>query len=356
MQSVSMDVSKVLRPLLKWGLALVAVLVLAACKGGDGGGGVSTHTPSPSPSATCDPGSSLSTPEGWKSQSNLVVLVYDPTSMRNENLVLEAIDGKLTNNVEEFAYYLANKLFHDGMASQISVFELGWRSYEEARRVRISTTIERPELYDTPSPLATVTPYPTVDHGPSQGLDVIRATNEAKQQATEQAQAAELIRQLDGCAQIAWDTLARHTATVWAVTQEVERLRATQTLQPPVVSTRSGVEMQATPTPYSRQSVYHGLWHANIDFNADCKKYDRCILLILDDLRTWATDNPNGHPFNFEGVEIYALMPDCRDINQPSCVELQEYWTQELLRYGALSVNYFNGERAEFKLNEMLRR
>ncbi|HRN51085.1 MAG TPA: hypothetical protein PLC52_09440 [Anaerolineales bacterium] len=332
---------------------LVLGVFLSACGAGNGEGGISTHTPSPSPSPTCQADFLLSTPEGWEISRDLVVMLYDPLAIRNEDLVIDYLTGS-TDNVQQFTYDYASKLLNSGLATQISIFELGHRRYEDARRFRIPVIVERPELYETPSPLDTPTAYPTMEHTPEAGLEVIQATNQARAHMTEQAAAAELVRQLDGCAREQWDTIAKFTATAWAATQAAEETRIAALLQPRGSS--DVVVASANPTPYLLDVVYDGLYHATIDFKAECLNYDRCILIIVDDLNTWGTDNPNNLDIDLTGVEIFALMPNCRDINQPSCVSLQEYWTDEFLRYGAAGVQYLNGERAEFNLDQLLRR
>lgn len=331
--------------MIKYLLLIFLAVVLSAC--GSGGQPFSTHTPSPSATPTCSP-AWLSTPEGWGNSSTLFVILYDPQGTQGEDLELEYLDGS-TPSVEEFAFRIAQDvLLEPGV--EISIFQLGHRTYEAARRARFHSPLERPTLYETPSPYDTVTPYPTSTFVP-QGLEVPKATTDAAKTATAHAVIATATSHAFACRMEEVDGLIKFTATAWAATEAVESTRAVATLNP-----EFSASAEPTSTPYLPDVVYDGLGHATIDFIAGCSQYERCVLLIIDDLRTWGLDNPNNLTIDLTGVEVFTLMPDCRDINQPSCVQLQEYWTREFERYGATGVEYINGERAEFNLREFLRR
>jgi hypothetical protein len=96
--------------------------------------------------------------------------------------------------------------------------------------------------------------------------------------------------------------------------------------------------------------LYYGLYFATVDFKADCSRFDACYLVILDDLTYWGLHNPAKLPIDLKGINVYAVMPNCRDINQPDCTELQDYWKAEFEGFGAISSTYLNGLRVELNL------
>lgn len=106
-------------------------------------------------------------------------------------------------------------------------------------------------------------------------------------------------------------------------------------------------------SPYSKDVVYEGLWHATLDFNADCSKYQHCFLIVIDDLTTWTKVAPKNVSIDLSNVQVFIVMPGCENINSYECVVRQEYWNWEFAEFGAKTVRYFagtalNGELLEF--------
>jgi len=97
--------------------------------------------------------------------------------------------------------------------------------------------------------------------------------------------------------------------------------------------------------------VYYGLNFASTVFQNNCSQYTNCILLVVDDLHVWRKHNPDNLTINLSGVKVYVIMPDCRDIDQPSCTALQEYWDNEFKQFGVNDKPiYWNGIRVESNL------
>ena len=96
--------------------------------------------------------------------------------------------------------------------------------------------------------------------------------------------------------------------------------------------------------------LYYGLYFASVDIKSDCAKYDECDLVIVGDLRVYGKHNPNNLPIALKGVNTYVIMPNCRDLNQPNCADLQTYWTTEFEGFGVTNITYWNGVRAEYNL------
>lgn len=330
---------------------VLTIFVISAC-GGAGGGipGVTTWTPSPSFTPTCSPNITLSTPLGANVYSSFFIILFDPNS-NNEN-DLEYTNGEKTQSVIDFVNHIITTISQP--SDQISVFQLGYRKYENARYLRIFSYTELPEIYNTPSPNETLTPIPVLNTGAT-GMAVIQETNIAGHTQTAHVATDTAFFNQTNCLKELYNREAKGTATSWAETQIAE-----------VISIETNVSSAATTiidpirileTPYATNVVYEGLYHASVDISSDCLKYSRCILIIIDDLSTWTNENVGNFDINLTGVSlIYSIMPNCKDINQPSCKQLQDFWTEEFEKYGETEIVFANGLRAEENLLEVLRR
>lgn len=337
--------------------AILAIFIISACSGIGGGlPGVSTWTPSASPTPTCDPNISLSTPSGWSTNSQLFIILFDPTSVGDE--FLEFANGEKTQNVVEFISRIIPSIIRP--SDQISIFQLGYRKYENARYLRVYSYIDLPQLYDTPFPQNTLTALPVKVDSTLDGFLIKQATLQAEKTQVSYSLTSTAIISDNKCKIEVWNDSAVFTATSYKETEiaEISTIKANIT---DVAITATNVFDNILPaeTPYSNQVVYEGLYHASFDILSDCDNYDKCVLLIIDTLNSWTYENQlcDNCNIDLKGIDlVYVIMPNCKDINQPTCTKLQDFWDTELTKYGAPTAVYQNGVRAEINLLETIRR
>jgi hypothetical protein len=224
-------------------------------------------------------------------QYKMIVVLFDPGAARARPLT--NVNGDKTEDILGFLIDILPETMNTG--DQISIFQLGYRAYETARVARVYT-------YDTyasvaPSWFATETFCESgrIPKGFDRGRNGSDAANSVR-----------------------------------------ERLQAQITNYSPLNS--RGEE------PYASDVVYDGLWHASLDFKADCPDYDTCLLLIVDDLRTWPGVDPRDYEVNLAGIDVLVVIPDCENINTKGCVIRRDYWNKEFARFGAQKVNYVTGD------------
>ncbi len=324
-------------------LPLLVLLVLGACQPGNGGSAVSTWTASPSVTPTCAPDIKLSTPEGWGNSSRLVIILFDPQATMEQGLELS--DGEQTQDIAFFVNRIILDLMKPG--DQTSVFSIGYKKYEDARVTRLYSYITRPQLYNTPSPNETLTPLPKPGT-PTPGLVGIATANRYKAALTEQAATATANLAIYDCQIAFWNNDAKLTATAWKQIEisEISSIGEEATKDSGEFETNTDVKRLSFPS----YELYDGLIHASRDLTTDCKNYDHCSIVIVDDLLPWVTIEPHNLPIDLTGVSLYVIMPNCRDIYQPSCTVLQDYWDSEFEKFGAEKAAYMNGIRAETNL------
>ena len=299
-------------------------------------------TPSPSGSPTCPVNIQLSTPIGVNQSTRLIVILYDPRVQVNPGLDLS--NGERITDIAQFV----SKIIPDimGPGDEISVFQLGFDTYPAARVTRqYSYLTIYPQLYVAPS-LQTLTPLPPTSI-PTPGYGEVATQNASRVLATQRAAAEASNLANYNCAAVYYNENIRSTATAWKQMQ-VADINGISTAE---------VSDFGTVTPSRRMSseltyggVYYGLYFASVDIKADCAKYDECDLIIVDDLSIYLKHNPDHLPIALNGVNVYAIMPGCRDINQPDCADLQSYWTSEFQGFGVSNITFWNGVRAEINL------
>jgi hypothetical protein len=331
------------------------IFLISACNGQNSNiTGISTWTPSPSATPTCDPDISLATPSGWNTVSRLIILLFDPHSTQDSTLELS--DGKTTQNVIEFINTAFPKIIRPG--DQVSIFQLGYRKYENARYLRAYSYIELPQLYDTPSPQETMTPLVIPVKGTLENFQIPKATLEAGKTQVAYNATATAIDSSYKCKVKIWNDSAIFTATSYSQTEVAESSIILSNFIGAATTATKTVEDKTVPeTPYSNDVVYEGLYHASLDLESDCSNYDECILIVIDDLNTWTYGNRGDFEINLEGVSLaYVIMPNCKDLNQPSCQKLKNFWDREFHSYGAPPITFANGTRAEINLLDILGR
>jgi hypothetical protein len=300
-------------------------------------------TPSPSGSPTCPVNMQLSTPIGVDTTTRLIVILYDAWAQVNPGLDLT--NGERISDIPVFV----SKIIPDilGPGDEISVFQLGYASYTAARVTRqYSYLTIYPQLYVAPS-LTTLTPLPPTGE-PTAGFGEVATKNAARILATERAAAEAANNANYNCQVQYYNENIRSTATVW---DEMVKMDVNG------ISTAAASDFGEVVTPSRGTSeellyggLYYGLYFASVDIKADCAKYDECDLVIVDDLHVWRKNNPDRLPIALNGVNLYVIMPGCRDINQPDCADLQSYWTTQFEGFGVSKLLIWNGVRAELNL------
>lgn len=325
---------------------LVFVFILSACGGGAGSdSGISTWTPSPIPTATCIPDVNLSTPEGWGAR--VVVFLYDDRPILDD-YYLQLENGERIKNPSLFIKTVVPKLFRPN--DQISVFQLGYSSFDDAIVSRLFSFTTPPDLFSTPLPPniiptnspAVLTPgfgYVATQNAMTQQAKVIAATNGANETQYR-------------CAIDFWNRVVQQTATVWDGVATAEISNITENMVEEFAIYSSEAKKLERDEPYRTNElyyggIYYGLSFATIVFGEQCRDGVECILVIVDDLNVYGKNNPDNLAIDLENVRIIATMPNCRFIDQPDCVQLQEYWTEEFSKFGASNIEYRNGDRAE---------
>ncbi len=312
-------------------------------------------TPSPT-KRTCPPSSSIITPEKVTIPQHLVIVLYDPYESSG---VMEFQDERSTSNVLEFVRSVFQKAAQPG--DRYAIFRLGCRDYSCARVMNEnSSPLESPLIAATPSPQTTLTPVSTPTY---QGQTIFEKSEIGRSQtATVTAQyatATEMAFQ-DDCARLDW---IQNYATEYAA-WESTKAAAQATFLTQIASNLDAYQnnLTSTATPYAPNALYEGLRDVTVIFQNECGKYQRCILLIFDDLEEWRI-GPEGKPakppnfyINLSNVDIVTVVLKCVDVYQPDCTTKKKIWEPELKSYGALKVELYNGKDLEKNLIQYLRR
>jgi hypothetical protein len=335
---------------------LMPILMLMLLMGCGSDTGNSTQTPpyvtwtfSPSATPTCAPNIQLSTPEGWGSYTRLIVILFDPRSIEDQEL--EFINGNRTKDIPSFIVKTAPALIRSG--DQFAIFQLGYSVYEAARVSRLYSYVSVPVIYNTPFPRATLTPLPPTKI-PTPGYEAVATANYVLIQSTARANAEAENKAIYNCEVKYWNENIMLTATAWGATATAEISQISEKIASDFeYFSKNNTTLER---PYRNEEldyggVYFGLNFATTIFQSYCNRYTNCVLLIIDDLHVWRKHNPDNLPINLTGVKIYTIMPNCKDIDQPSCTDLQGYWNDDFKGFGATDEPiYWNGVRAEFNL------
>lgn len=299
-------------------------------------------TPTPLGSPTCPINMQLATPVGVDPSTRLIVILYDPWSE-----VIPGLDLTNGERITDIPLFIS-KLIPDilGPGDEVSVFQLGYDTYTAARVTRqYSYLTIYPQLYVPPT-LSTLTPLPPTGV-PTAGFGEVATKNAFRAVSTERAIAEAVNLANYNCAVSYYNENIQSTATAWQQSKDSDISG---------IST-AAVSDFALATPSRRIAsemrfggLYYGLYYASVDIKADCAKYDVCDLIIIDDLHYYNKHNIDHFPIDLTGVNVYSIMPDCRDINQPDCSALQSFWTTEFQSYGASKIVFWNGIRAEINL------
>ncbi len=331
--------------------------IVSSCNYNDVVANITDITPTPvtpSPTPRLCPKIVFDPASGLKVTRTLLVILFDEDATENQQ-VLEFVSGKRTHDVARFIDDLLPKVL--GPGDEYSIFELGYRTYEGARYGRHSARIsEAPDIFPTPVSHETLTPVatPAIAEG-TPGLVIIQQRNQygtavANQQATSTQLAFE-----DLCEVNAYATAYHSTNVAWTVTNQAVSIEIATSVVRSTANAPDPIE-----TPFAENVVYEGISHASIDFKSLCSQYDKCVLLIIDNLIDWRNTRPDNKipdylEFNLKNVQVIAVIPTCKDLNAPSCTRLQDLWTDEFILFGSKNpVIYLNGNRLEERLLQLI--
>jgi len=301
-----------------------------------------TSTASPVLTPTCQANMLLATQAGLNPPTKLIVIVYDPLAKVIPELDLS--NGAKITNIPSFVSKIIPDLM--GTGDEISVFQLGYDSYTAARVTRqYSYLTIYPQLYVAPS-YSTLTALPPTGV-PTPGYGEIATKNAFIGTATARAVVEAANSASYNCQVLYYNANIRSTATAWKQMQ-VEDNNSISTAEVGDFATVTPGHQNLSELVYG--GLYYGLYFASVDIKSDCAKYDECDLVIVDDLHVYGKHNPEQLPIALKGVNVYVIMPNCRDINQPDCASLQSYWETEFQGFGASNIVYWNGVRAEYNL------
>lgn len=328
------------------GVTFLVSLILASCQFPNASEltGITPTPITPSPTPRICPDVNLENLDKLEITPSFIVVLFDPKI--TDEPTLEYLSGDKTADAMDFMSVVLPKIL--GAGSQYSLFSLGFRTYEAAKLDRYSSKIsEAPELIATPVPYLTLTPVPT----PTLSGAVLQhqeAKNQYNATVTAQYATATQLAFEDICHKSTYDEVYKATATQWSVTQQAEAIEIATQIEIAKIERENKIAI--IETPFAKNNVFEGLSHVTIDFEDQCKNYQRCVLLIFDDLTDWRSETPDYLNIKLENVEIVSIIPQCEDIIQPSCVAIQDKWTPLFESYGIKSVEYYNGERLEFEL------
>jgi hypothetical protein len=290
--------------------ALLISLLLTSCKidpGSITGITPTPITPSPTP-RVCPPVANLENGDNLRIHPKLIVILFDTKSTGGQK-VLEYTDGSKTADILEFLDHLLPNIL--GPGDQVAFFSLGFRGYNAARLDRyVSQISESPRIVTTPRYPQTLTPIPSPTKS-SVVLDEYKAGVEYQTAVANQyATATQMVFEYQ-CAVVDYQTIYQATATQWSVTKAVEATAISEQIQELQIATPKPIE-----TPFATNNVYEGLAHVTVDFNELCNSYERCVLLIFDDLTDWRNvPSQNNMPpylqINLSKVEIFSILPQC---------------------------------------------
>lgn len=335
---------------------IMSIFALSACGDGLGNGSsVSTWTPSPTVTATCIPDINLSTPEGW-GKSRVIAILYDDRPIV-DGFYLEIENGVKVTDPSLFIKTVVPKLLKPG--DQISIFQLGYSSFDDAIVSRLFSYTTPPKLFNTPQAPNVIPSNSPVTLTP--GFGYVATQNAMTQQAKEILATNAAGESEFRCAVDYWNRVVQETATQWDViaTAEISDIKNVMDSEFELYDTNEKVRDREEPYRTNELyygGVYYGLSFATLVFGDRCKLDSECILIIVDDLEVYGKNNPDNLKIDLQGVTVIAMMPNCRYVDEPECMLLQQYWSEEFVKYGVQETIYANGIRAESNILNFVER
>jgi len=188
---------------------------------------------------------------------------------------------------------------------------------------------------------------------PTPGYAAIATDNFIRVESTKRSNIEAKNQAIYDCEVNYWNSNVKLTATMWNVTAtaEVDEIQQKIDIEFELFKNNSNtLEVPFRTNELYYGGAYYGLSFATTVFQADCTKHTECILILIDDLQTWGENNPDSLSIDLSGIKVYSILPNCKDVDQPSCVESRKYWGAEFEKFGAVDMEYWNGTRVELNL------
>jgi hypothetical protein len=310
----------------------ILVFSTSGCKIPDSVFGIEIPTATYTPTPRLCPTNDGREPDRLVPKPILVVVLLDTNPSYDE----------YTSRAFEIINEVLPKILEPG--DRLAIFRLGMRKYEDASILNDTTILNSgPEIPPTPTKHPTLTPVEYVTHEADSSIAQM-ATLKAGERAAEDSHALATQQEFEyNCSINDWKNFYEAQATSWVSTKQPIVDDLTHNVQKDIEEFKKNQSIDIFPTPMAN-TVFFGLNQASTIFENECKNFNRCILLIFDDLSEWMADIPEGWILNLNRVEVMSIMLNCNDIYQPTCTKWQDYWTPKFFSYGALSVEYINDE------------
>lgn len=322
---------------------LILIVALSSCSPGNIQVGeiIATSTITLTPTLDC-PETSIDIDEGSLTviPNNIVFLIDLEFESEQVYEYGEYGSNKHTDSIFDFLDISFRDLIEPG--DRFSFYRFGFRSYNDSRIYRYKSGLtDIPDIPSTPVPVGPYEPLPT--YMPiGVPLNDIKGKNDyVKAEAINAANATQAALE-NQCFNITFNQLFQKTAVAWEAirTSELNILHRAY---------RSGIDNFLSRSDVSAELgmrvVFEGLAHVSVDMENRCDDFERCILIIVDDLDEHRPDRPIKLNIDLTNVEVISIMPNCAEIFQPDCQARQNRWTNLFEAYGASSVIYTNGER-----------
>jgi hypothetical protein len=266
-------------------------------------------------------------------------------------------DNQQTSSFFYFLHESLNSIFWPG--DRIAVFQFGIKDPNAARIDKMETDhVVFPEIPPPPKPVAGYTPLPTPTLS-GIPLDDQKGKNNFQKEQESYNLTLTTTAEINKCLSSEWENSYKVTATAWAATKEAINsafLAEYENLVSPLEDYIQRTEEEKI-VEMGFKAVFEGLANASNDFTQQCQifhrccsEFDRCILIVVDDLYDHRQTKPESYLINLENVEVLVLMPHCKEIYD--CKEVQDRWTELFQEYRARSVVYVNADHLDTVLSE----
>ncbi len=332
---------------LTFSVTLIVVVLIGACGSiSDIKSGAQTQmagwTDTPTLDPTCAP-FLVNTQPPLFYPSKLIVVLYQT----------ESWDTTYADQSLQIIYNVIPSVISPG--DYIQIFTIGQKYYEDAEVIAgiVGRNIERPGIPATPVAPAGWTPIPSPT---SSNITFENIEGKARYEAMQTASVATATYEAQVYNCIEWDYSSKYgeIATSWAATQSAMISNYATQIQEAVSTYNQGKWDRPEP---EQSMLFYSFSHATITFEAECSKFDRCILIVLSDFEDWrAPEVEQSLNINLSNVEVLAPLLTCRNINRPECSAKIAEWLPKFSSYGVRSVEFTDTNDAELWLISRIRR
>jgi hypothetical protein len=273
------------------------------------------------------------------SYSKIVIILFD-NSQVYESYTKEAFDT--LNNVLVDAAQPGDKLFMVDMNS-VS-FDESVVVYSSIGDITAPLAPPTPTLF--PTPTSTLPPYST----PVSSIAQTAENQYAQRTAVSVNSTATQLSFIYNCANQAWQEEFLSISQEWesqkeeAVTEFISDITEQQSN---IISINNDKDSQ----------VWEGLSYASLIMKSECRKFDRCILIIFSDMNESRSIKPDYLDVDLKNVEVIGAMLNCKFLFSPDCAKWIDAWSDYMFsnEINVKSVDFINGENLEQILFQILK-